>query len=127
MIDIEYLETAGCLRCGHTFMWTLEAKVRGTCAQCESGELVQVGNWKIELTAAAEREKLRRALRQGLVYTKDPGERRSVYNEVLEARGRGDLDDRCIVCGRELTDPESIARMIGSTCWTRWEARLQGQ
>lgn len=32
----------------------------------------------------------------------------------------GKLTGRCACCGRELTDPESVARGIGPVCETRW-------
>jgi len=25
--------------------------------------------------------------------------------------------NRCVICGKQLTDPESITRAIGSECW----------
>lgn len=50
----------------------------------------------------------------------------ALYLKAKAASAAGELESRCLVCGRELTNPESIERLIGPDCWEDGHYELYG-
>jgi hypothetical protein len=51
------------------------------------------------------------------------------FNDVVKyllANNRLGPSRHCFMCGRHLTDPESISRGIGSECWGSVQSKIEG-
>lgn len=110
-----------CSGCGVTFCWDVPRSIGGVCPECGGASLREGRDLFQEQldqkVAALYGSAVYRRLSRRFVRAYRGYEKRAIWEQAKDAQARGELEARCLVCGRELTRPESVERLIGPECW----------